>query len=58
VQGKLQADNSFIASQVVPRCPSKYEMQQRQLNGEEMPHPMAGRGTIETSTPRAGPPQR
>jgi len=49
VQGKLLADNSFLASQVVPRCPSKYEMQQRQRNGEDMPHPMAGRGTIEAS---------
>lgn len=51
VQGKLQADSSFVASQVVPRCPSKYEMQQRQRNGEEMPHPMAGRGTIEAAAP-------
>jgi len=41
----------------VPRCPSKYEMQQRQRNGEDMPHPMAGRGTIEASgTPNAAGP--
>lgn len=38
VQGKLAADGSFLANQVVPRCPSKYEMQQRKQNGETMPH--------------------
>ncbi|MFT3921254.1 MAG: cytochrome c maturation protein CcmE [Myxococcales bacterium] len=39
VQGKLAPDGaSFIANQVVPRCPSKYEMQQRKKNGEVMPH--------------------
>src|SRR4051794_6718800 len=30
VQGKLTADGAgFLANQVVPRCPSKYEMQER-----------------------------
>lgn len=39
VQGKLTAaGDSFLANQVVPRCPSKYEMQQKQKNGEVMPH--------------------
>jgi cytochrome c-type biogenesis protein CcmE len=38
VQGQLQTDGSFLASQVIPRCPSKYEMRQRGQNGEEMPH--------------------
>ncbi len=38
VQGKLGADGMFVADQVVPRCPSKYEMQQRKQQGEEMPH--------------------
>lgn len=39
VQGKLTPDGaSFLANQVVPRCPSKYEMQQRKKNGEVMPH--------------------
>ncbi|MDB4988416.1 MAG: hypothetical protein JWN04_3594 [Myxococcaceae bacterium] len=39
VQGKLAANGeSFIASQVVPRCPSKYEMEQKKKNGEVMPH--------------------
>jgi len=38
VQGRIQNDNTFLASQVIPRCPSKYEMNQKQKNGEEMPH--------------------
>lgn len=39
VQGKLaSAGDSFIANQVIPRCPSKYEMQERKNNGEVMPH--------------------
>ena len=38
VRGELQGDNTFLANEVVPRCPSKYEMQQRQENGESMPH--------------------
>ena len=38
VQGQLQTDGTFLANQVIPRCPSKYEMRERQQNGEEMPH--------------------
>ncbi len=38
VQGKLASDGGFLANQVVPRCPSKYEMQQKKKNGEVMPH--------------------
>ena len=38
VQGRLSADGSFEANQVIPRCPSKYEMQQRAKDGEKMPH--------------------
>ncbi len=41
VQGKLGPHGTFVASQVIPRCPSKYEMQRRQKNGEKMPHPAA-----------------
>lgn len=40
VQGKLQSSGTFLADQVIPRCPSKYEMQQMQQNGEAMPHEM------------------
>jgi cytochrome c-type biogenesis protein CcmE len=38
VQGKLTGTGGFLANQVVPRCPSKYEMQQKKKNGEVMPH--------------------
>lgn len=38
VQGTLQSNGTFLADQVIPRCPSKYEMQQRQMDGEAMPH--------------------
>ena len=39
VQGKLATSgDSFVANQVIPRCPSKYEMEQRKQNGETMPH--------------------
>lgn len=40
VQGKLDGKGGFLANQVVPRCPSKYEMQQKKKNGEVMPHVM------------------
>jgi cytochrome c-type biogenesis protein CcmE len=47
VQGKLTSEGGFLANQVVPRCPSKYEMQQRKKNGEVMPHaqPVAQQGS-------------
>ncbi len=38
VEGELQADESFVASNVLAKCPSKYEMQQKKQNGEQMPH--------------------
>jgi cytochrome c-type biogenesis protein CcmE len=38
VEGELQADQSFLASSVLAKCPSKYEMQERKKNGEQMPH--------------------
>jgi cytochrome c-type biogenesis protein CcmE len=49
VQGKLQGDNVFLANQVVPRCPSKYEMQQRAAKGEQMPH-------VDAQAPSSAPP--
>lgn len=43
VQGKLLADNSFEASEVMAKCPSKYDMQQKASAGEAAPHgPMGG----------------
>jgi cytochrome c-type biogenesis protein CcmE len=38
VEGRIREDGSFVASQVIPRCPSRYEMEQRQQAGETMPH--------------------
>ena len=38
VEGELQADNSFEATTVLAKCPSKYEMKNRQANGEKAPH--------------------
>jgi cytochrome c-type biogenesis protein CcmE len=40
VEGHVQPDGSFLATQVIPRCPSRYEMDQRQQNGEAAPHSM------------------
>jgi cytochrome c-type biogenesis protein CcmE len=38
VEGELQADNTFEATSVLAKCPSKYEMDDRTKNGESMPH--------------------
>jgi cytochrome c-type biogenesis protein CcmE len=41
VEGELQADNSFEATSVLAKCPSKYEMKDRKASGETVPHGMA-----------------
>jgi cytochrome c-type biogenesis protein CcmE len=41
VEGKLVAGNSFEASQVMAKCPSKYEMKEKRDHGEQMPHQLA-----------------
>ncbi len=38
VQGKLLADNTFEASEVMAKCPSKYDMQEKASKGEVAPH--------------------
>ena len=38
VEGKMTPAGHFEASQVLAKCPSKYEMKERQARGEEMPH--------------------
>jgi cytochrome c-type biogenesis protein CcmE len=38
VQGKLTDEGYFLANKVIAKCPSKYEMKERQQNGEKMPH--------------------
>ena len=44
-QGELQKDGTFEASDVLAKCPSKYEMQQQAGRGEKMPHAAVGDGT-------------
>lgn len=38
VEGELSADNSFEATSVLAKCPSKYEMNERAGRGEQAPH--------------------
>lgn len=38
VQGNLQDDGWFAASQLIPRCPSKYERAKLIQEGEKKPH--------------------
>jgi cytochrome c-type biogenesis protein CcmE len=38
VEGKMGAAGHFEATQVLAKCPSKYEMKEKQARGEEMPH--------------------
>ncbi|MGH7285478.1 MAG: cytochrome c maturation protein CcmE [Polyangiaceae bacterium] len=38
VEGQLRADNTFDATTVLAKCPSKYEMKERAGRGEKMPH--------------------
>jgi cytochrome c-type biogenesis protein CcmE len=38
VEGEIHADNSFEATNVLAKCPSKYEMKERAGKGESMPH--------------------
>jgi cytochrome c-type biogenesis protein CcmE len=42
--GKLSKDGHFQASQIMAKCPSKYDMKQMQASGKQMPHGM-GPGT-------------
>jgi cytochrome c-type biogenesis protein CcmE len=38
VEGELHTDNTFEATTVLAKCPSKYEMKDRAAHGERMPH--------------------
>jgi cytochrome c-type biogenesis protein CcmE len=38
VEGELLADDSLEASQVLAKCPSKYEMKEKAAKGEKAPH--------------------
>lgn len=37
-EGKLHEDGYFLASNIMAKCPSKYEMKERQAKGEKAPH--------------------
>jgi len=45
VEGKLAAGGRFEASQVMAKCPSKYEMKEKRERGEKMPHELVPSGT-------------
>ena len=47
VQGKLTDEGYFLANQVIAKCPSKYEMNERAKKGEVMPHAMPARPPAE-----------
>jgi cytochrome c-type biogenesis protein CcmE len=38
VEGELRPNGQFDATQVLAKCPSKYEMKQKAASGEKMPH--------------------
>ena len=38
VEGELRADDTLEASNVLAKCPSKYEMKQKAASGEKAPH--------------------
>jgi cytochrome c-type biogenesis protein CcmE len=38
-EGKLAADGkAFVSNNIIAKCPSKYEMKQKSMNGELAPH--------------------
>lgn len=41
-EGKLSSEGHFEATQIMAKCPSKYEMQQRAAQGEAAPHATYG----------------
>lgn len=53
VEGKLAADGSFEASNVMAKCPSKYDMQQKASRGETAPHGSVGADAPPAAMPGA-----
>ena len=47
VQGKLTDNGYFLANEVIPKCPSKYEMNERAKTGEAVPHAIPQRMPLE-----------
>jgi cytochrome c-type biogenesis protein CcmE len=48
--GKLSKDGHFQASQIMAKCPSKYDMKQMAASGKQMPHGM-GPGAASPAAP-------
>ncbi len=42
VEGELRSDDALEASQVLAKCPSKYEMKEKAAKGEKAPHAELG----------------
>jgi cytochrome c-type biogenesis protein CcmE len=53
VEGELQRDDTFEATSVLAKCPSKYEMKQRKDHGEQMPHSTLAAAGTENPAPAA-----
>ena len=53
VGGELRPNGQFDATEVLAKCPSKYEMQQKAASGEKMPH--AGVGSPSLGSPGTSP---
>ena len=51
VEGELHSDGVFHATEVIPRCPSRYEMDERQRQGETMPHAPTQTSAVSVPTP-------
>ncbi len=47
-EGKLAAGDSFEATHIMAKCPSKYEMKQAAARGEQAPHEMMPSGAPKT----------
>jgi cytochrome c-type biogenesis protein CcmE len=47
--GKLAAAGHFQASEIMAKCPSKYDMKQRAAAGEKMPHAATAPGSAPTA---------
>ncbi len=52
--GKLAADGHFQATEIMAKCPSKYDMRKREAAGQQMPHGMlSSTGLTPASVPAA-----
>jgi cytochrome c-type biogenesis protein CcmE len=51
-EGRLQPDGSFLAHQIMAKCPSKYDMKTKANSGYGAPHPMGPTSRLEDSAER------